>query len=140
MLFGLIELIFNIIKAIWYAPVWLVILFVIILAIINIVQGLFGNPNSGGTENAMGSGSAYVPTTDQIEQPFSFYDYNGERCGRGDCFYDSEGNCVSWGDGFCDGKGYQRDWGDDYYDALGYFRSWGDCFYDTQGNLVYPEK
>lgn len=74
--------------------------------------------------------------SEKVNQPFVFYDYRGNRCGRANCFYDSEGNCVSWGDGFYDGEGY-RNWGDNYYDSRGYFRSWGECFYDTKGNIVY---
>lgn len=145
MLLGLIELVFGIIKAIWYAPVWLVILVVIILAVINMLQSLFDGSDSdntrsssygGGLNNTSDTGIQSI--SDKIEQPFVFYDYNGDRCGRGDCFYDSEGNCVSWGDGFYDGKGYYRNWGDNYYDSRGYFRHWGSCFYDTKGNLVYP--
>lgn len=145
MISGLIEALFGIIKLILMAPFWLFVVVVIILAVINFLQVLFGSsdPSSMGDSGYSG-GAGYTPSdenqsiSDKVEQPFAFYDYNGDRCGRGDCFYDSEGNCVSWGEGFCDGKGYQRNWGDDYYDSQGCYRSWGSCFYDTKGNLVYP--
>lgn len=147
MISWLFETLFGIIKFIWNAPTWAVVLVIVIFAVLYFIGNLFGifdsygGSGSGGYEG--GSNSTYADETSQIKfdkpkQPFVFYDYNGDRRGRGDCFYDSKGYRRSWGDGFYDGKGYYRSWGESYYDACGYFRSWGDCFYDTQGNLVYP--
>ena len=147
MISGLIGTVFKIIELIWKAPVWLVVLIIVLLVVWNFFAYLFdGSNDSGGSDVGYG-GSADCPYTDEIwpigsdkvEKSFVFYDSNGDRRGRGDCFYDSRGYRRNWGDGFYDGKGYYRSWGDSYYDACGYFRSWGERFYDTEGNLVYPE-
>lgn len=147
MISWLIETLFNIVKFIWNAPTWAVVLVIVIFFAVLYYFGIFdsssGTNGSRGEEDK-GSGSSYTNKMthinfDKPEQPFVFYDYNGDRRGRGDCFYDSKGCRRSWGDGFYDGKGFFRNWGESYYDSHGYFRSWGDCFYDTQGNLVYPD-
>lgn len=150
MLNGIITTLFKIIELIWNAPFWLVVLVIIIFSILYLIGNLFGvfdvsdsSAHSTGyveSSNCTYSNDEYQVKLDKIEHPFVFYDYNGNRCGRGDCFYDSKGCRRSWGDGFYDAEGNYCDWGDSYYDAHGYFRSWGDCFYDTKGNLVYPDE
>ena len=120
MIYSLIEALFGIIKLIWNAPFWLVVVVIVILAVINILQGIFGVPNSDNTGSAgyeVESVNTYTDNICQIEfekvdQPFVFYDYSGDRCGRDDCFCDSKGEHRCWGDGFYDGKGYYRKWGD----------------------------
>lgn len=148
MINGLIETLFGIIKLIWNAPFWLVVLVIVIFFVVyfvGYVLGYFGDSgSSSSTGYGAGVGHSYTAESyqiefDKVENSFVFYDYNGNRCGKGDCFYDSKGYCRSWGDGFYDAEGNYCNWGDCYYDACGYFRSWGDCFYDTQGNLVYPD-
>lgn len=87
---------------------------IVILAAINILQGILGVPNSdntGSTGFEVGSfnnDAICQIKFDKVDQPFVFYDYKGNRCGSGDCFYDSKGNRVSCGNGFYDGKGYYR--------------------------------
>lgn len=151
MIFDFITGIFNILKAIWNAPAWLVWLVIALIAIVcfvvwlcvpssgSIISSSSGNGGVYGTEPESDSGKKYdQESTNQIEHAFVFYDSQGNRRGRGDCFYDSKGYRRSWGDSFYDGKGQFRNWGESYYDARGYFRSWGECFYDAKGNLVYP--
>jgi hypothetical protein len=140
MISSLIKALFGIIKLIWNAPTWVVVLVIIMIAVLSFLIGDSGSSSSGGTGESSSKYPNELPKLqfNKPEQPFVFYDYNGDRHGRGDCFQDSKGYYRSWGDDFYDGKGYYRSWGENYYDIRGYFRSWGDCFYDTQGNLVYP--
>ena len=144
MISGLFELLFEIIRCIWNAPTWTVILGIVIYAVLYFIGNLFfifdssGESGGGGGSDTDGSGEPLRIDFDKPEHSFVFYDNHGNRCGRGSSFYDSKGERCSWGSGFHDGKGYYRQWGENYYDARGYFRSWGECFYDAQGNLVYP--
>lgn len=143
MISALFETFFGIIKFVWNAPTWAVVLVIAILFVLCFIGRLFGGSDSSGDGRyGEGTGNEYPDDSNPIqfdkhEHPFAFYDYNGDRRGRGDCFQDSKGYRRSWGDGFYDGKGYYRSWGEGFYDARGYYRSWGDPFYDTQGNLVY---
>lgn len=148
MISNLIGALFDIIKGIWNAPTWLVVLVVVILGVLYLAARLFGvldDSESSDSNGYVGNLSRKNPDKEiqgqgeKPEQPFVFYDSQSNRRGRGDCFYDSQGNRRSWGEGFYDGKGYYRSWGDSFYDARGNFRSWGECFYDAQGNLVYPK-
>ncbi len=148
MISSLLKLLFEIIRFIWNAPTWAVILGIVIFAVLYFIGNLFGIFDSSGGSGGgrYGGGSAneepvepFRINFDKPEHPFVFYDSHGNRCGRGSSFYDSKGDRCSWGGGFHDGKGYYRQWGENYYDARGYFRSWGECFYDAQGNLVYPD-
>lgn len=149
MISALFEVFFGIIKFIWDAPTWAVVAVIVIFCILHFIGRLFGlfdgsdSSESGEHEGGSDSDREYPNDSsliqfDKPEQPFAFYDYNGDRRGRGDCFYDSKGYRCSWGGGFYDGKGYYRSWGEAFYDARGFYRSWGDPFYDTQGDLVYP--
>lgn len=148
MIYALVEALFGIIKFIWTAPFWAVILGIIILGVLYMIGNLFGifDSSEGSGGGGYGGGSSSKESADPFqidfnkpERPFVFYDSHGDRCGRGSSFYDSKGEFCIWGGGFHDGKGCYRQWGESYYDAHGYFRSWGECFYDARGNLVYPE-
>lgn len=149
MIYTLVETIFGIIKFIWTAPFWIVILGIVIFGVFYMIGNLFGIFDTSGSSEGKEPRSTSADNKftepfqinfDRPEHPFVFYDNQGNRCGRGSSFYDSKGEFCSWGMGFHDGKGYYRQWGESYYDARGYFRSWGECFYDARGNLVYPEK
>lgn len=89
MIYGIINALFGIIKLIWNAPFWLVVLAIVILAVINILQGIFGVPNSDNTGStgvevgSVNNNDIYQNKFDKIEHPFVFYDYSGDRCGRG---------------------------------------------------------
>ena len=136
----------NLISWFFSLPFWVFVVIIIVIAVLNIFIRPSDNDNSSGDY----SSSEYTDYSDsscdrefqteinKVEHPFVFYDFSGNRCGRGSCFYDSKGIRRSWGEGFYDAKGYYRNWGDGFYDSQGYYRNWGDCFYDTQGNLVYP--